>query len=325
MRRLGRWLGRLLVAVGVLVAVAVVLPREMVERSPIAADLADPEAYLATREAAFDDIIPGTEARIIWAGEDGARTDLVLLYLHGFSATSEEIRPVPDLVAEGLGANLVYARLPGHGRDGDAMAEPRAGDWVDDATAMLQVARAVGERVVIIGTSTGGTLAAYAATDADMAADIAGIIFVSPNFELANPAGAMLEWPLARVWLPLVAGRERSFEPVNEDHAAFWTEAYPTVATVTLGTLMRETRGRDVTATDIPALFLFSDADQVVSAAATRAVAERWGGAVTLAPQDLPAEGADPFNHVIAGDILSPAMTEPIADLMTDWIIATLP
>lgn len=66
----------------------------------------DLDAYLAASEAAFDDIIPGTEKRIVWAGEPGARTDTVILYLHGFSATSEEIRPVPDQVAANLGANL---------------------------------------------------------------------------------------------------------------------------------------------------------------------------------------------------------------------------
>lgn len=326
MRRLGWWLGRLLLVILVVSAIIFVLPREGVTRGAVATvDVNDPAAWLASREAQLPDIVPGTEARIVWAGENGAATDLVLLYLHGFSATSEEIRPVPDLVAEALGANLVYARLPGHGRDGDAMAEPRAGDWVDDTGVMLDVARAVGEQVVIIGTSTGGTLAAYAATDAEMAEGIAGIIFVSPNFELANPAGAMLEWPLARIWVPWIAGADREFETVNEDHADYWTEAYPTVATVTLGTLMRDVRGRDFSATDIPALFLFSDADRVVSASATRAVAARWGGPTTLSPQDLPEDGVDPFNHVIAGGVLSPAMTQSVTDQIVDWLEATLP
>lgn len=282
----------------------------------------DPEAFLAAREGAVEDLRPGAAARIVWAGEAGQRSDLVILYLHGFSAGPEEIRPVPDYVAAALGANLVFARLSGHGRDGPAMAEPRAGDWVADAALFLDIARALGDRVVIIGTSTGGTLAAHAAFDPAMAADVAGIVFVSPNFVLADPLGALLQWPLARHWVPWVAGAERRFEPLNPGQAAHWTTQYPTVATVTLGTLMRHVNARDPAATDVPALFVFSDADQVVSAEATRAMAARWGGPVTLAPQTLPRTGADPGAHVIAGDIMSPAMTAPVTARIVDWITA---
>jgi alpha-beta hydrolase superfamily lysophospholipase len=226
---------------------------------------------------------------------------------------------VPDDVARALGANLVFARLSGHGRDGAAMAVPRAGDWLDDAALFLEIARRVGERVIVIGTSTGGTLAAWAATDPAMARDVAGVVFVAPNFALANPAGVLLEWPYARAWGPLVAGAERSFEPMNEGQAAHWTTRYPIGAAVTLGTLLREMRGRDLGQAAVPALVLFSDADQVVSAQATRAAMAGWGGPVDLVALEMPAQGADPFAHVIAGDIMSPAMTAPVTARILEW------
>lgn len=300
-------------------------PRELVERGAVAdLDVSDPSGWLAAREAQFDDIIDGTQARIIWAGEDGARTDIVVLNLHGFSATSEEIRPVPDRVAEAMGANLIFARLPGHGRTGDAMAEPRAGDWLDDTATMLRVARAIGDRVVIIGTSTGATLASWAATEPAMAQDVAAMVMISPNYELANPAGVVLEWPLARMWGPWVAGAERQFEPINDGHATYWTTTYPTAATVTLGTLLRETRARDYSSVSIPALFLFADTDQVISAPAARDFAARWGGSTMLIPVAVPEDGGDPFNHVIAGDILSPALTDRVVEDVTGWLRETL-
>ena len=68
--------------------------------------------YLEKREARFEDIVEGVEKRVVWAGERGARTDWAVVYLHGFSGSSEEIRPVPDEVAAALGANLFYR---GHG------------------------------------------------------------------------------------------------------------------------------------------------------------------------------------------------------------------
>lgn len=321
MRRVGRWLGRaglvLIILVGGVLAVG---PREPVERSgAFAGDLSDPAAYLAAREAAFDDITPGTEARIVWAGIPGLRTPLSVLYLHGFSATSEEIRPVPDEVAARLGANLVFSRLSGHGRGGAAMAEASAGDWIDDTAEALAVARAVGDRVLVIGTSTGATLAAIAATEPDMAEGVAGMVMISANFELANPAGVLLEWPLARVWIPWLVGADRGFEAINEGHATYWTTAYPTVATIPLAAVMREARARDYSAVTVPLLSIYSAEDRVISPEAARAFAEGWGGPVTLAPQTLPEAGADPFRHVIAGDILSPAMTGTVVAQILDW------
>lgn len=318
MLRLLRGIGWLVGVTASLALLVWLLPREGVEIPP-AATFTDPVVAIAAREGAHDDIRPGAEARIVWAGETGAATETVVLYLHGFSASPEEIRPVPDHVAEALGANLVFARLSGHGRTGPAMAEPRAGDWVADTALFLEIARSIGDRVLVIGTSTGGTLAAWAMTDAEMSEDVAGVVFVSPNFAIVNRAAVLLELPFARAWVPLVAGRERSFEPLNEGQAAHWTTAYPTQAGVALGTLLRAMRSRDLAAARQPALFLFSDADRVVRAEATRAAAEAWGGPVTLVPQTLPEDGADPFHHVIAGDILSPAMTAPITQAILDW------
>lgn len=316
--RVLRVLSSLIGVVATLMLIFWLLPRERVAMGTLPV-IDDPASYLAAREGAFEDIRPGNAARIAWAGAAGAVTPLSILYLHGFSAGPAEIRPVPDDVARALGANLVFARLSGHGRDGAAMAEPRAGDWLEDTALFLEVARAVGERVIVIGTSTGGTLAAWAMTEPDMARDVAGVVFVAPNFALANPAGVLLEWPYARAWGPLVAGAERSFEPMNDGQAAHWTTRYPIGAAVTLGTLLREMRGRDLGQAMQPALVVFSDADQVVSAQATRDAMSGWGGPVTLAVLEMPAEGADPFAHVIAGEIMSPAMTAPVTARILYW------
>ncbi|MBK5939625.1 alpha/beta hydrolase [Halochromatium roseum] len=320
----------LIVGLVTLVAAALVLalvlgPRDQIVRgSAVAIDGRAVAEILAAREAAFDDITPGAEARVIWAGQPEVQTPLSILYLHGFSASSEEIRPVPDRVAEALGANLIFARLTGHGRDGDALAAAQAGDWVDDAALFIALARKAGERVLIIGTSAGGTLATYAATEPEMAKDVAGLVLISPSFQVANPAGVLMELGFARHYLPYLVGPESGFEPSSDQHARYWTTRYGSDALISLGTLMRETRARNVAALDLPVLVLFSDADQVVSAAATRKILLRWGGPVTLALQELPQEGVHPNNHVIAGDILSPAMTEPVVQTILNWVADSL-
>ena len=323
-----KFIGRVFLALIALVVLVVGLvalgPRERIERGAAVAAMQGVEATIAAREAAFDDITPGAEARVIWATEPETRTPLSILYLHGFSATSEEIRPVPDNLAEALGANLIFARLTGHGQTGAALGAAQAGQWVDDAALFLDLARAAGERVLVIGTSTGATLAAYAAADPDMGRDMAGIVMVSPNFRVANRAGVLMELAFARAYVPYLVGEERGFEPLNDWQARYWTTRYGSGALTSLGTLMRETRAQDFGAVSVPVLAIFSEQDRVVSAVATREILGGWGGPVQLAPQTLPAEGVDPYFHVIAGDILSPAMTGPVTDLILDWVSDTL-
>ncbi|RBI82964.1 alpha/beta hydrolase [Rhodosalinus halophilus] len=281
----------------------------------------DLDAYFAAQEARFDDITPGVEKRVVWAGAHGATTPLSILYVHGFSATSEEIRPVPDRVAERLGANLVYTRLTGHGRDGPAMAEAEAADWMEDIAEGLAAARAAGGRVVVMATSTGASLATLALADPAMSRDVAAAVLISPNFGVNNALAPILTWPAARVWLPWVAGETRGFEPVNARQARYWTTRYPVEAVVPMAATVKAARRLDHARIGVPALFWFSEADAVVRAEATRAVADGWG-AETRLREVTPGPGDDPAAHVLAGDILSPGLTEAAVDEMTAWLRA---
>lgn len=321
MRAFGKWLGRLLLALLVLAGVAWLLaPVEQVEMvepfddSDLPIDL---EKWLEESEAAFPDLLPEVAKEIVWAGAPGARTPLAVVYIHGFSATSGELRPVPDRVAQALGANLYFARLAGHGRGPAAMAEPTAADWRRDAAEALAIGRRLGDAVIVIATSTGGTLAALAMTDAAQAHAVKGVVFVSPNFRMANPAAGLLTLPFARVWGPWIAGAERAFQPKNDGHGRFWTTRYPTVATVPLGALVQEAWRADYGQVITPALFYFTDSDPVVSARATRDIADRWGGPRAVVAVTMP-EGDD--LHVIAGDILSPANTPRAVDTILAWV-----
>lgn len=279
----------------------------------------DLSAWLAEREAVFGDITPGAEKRIIWAGAPGEPTEWAVIYLHGFSATSEETRPLPDLVAEGLGANLFYTRLAGHGRDGAALGAASGEDWVLDLDEALAIGRRIGRRVLILSNSTGGTLATIAATDPDRAQGLAGVVLMSPNYRLADRvAQFLLDGPFVERWGALVAGSTHSFTPRSPDQARWWTTSYPVEALYALGALMRSTRALDPAAAQVPALFILSGRDRVVDEAAAAAVAAAWGAPattlhVTLTPQD------DPQGHVIAGRILSPDQTETVAQAILDW------
>ena len=121
----------------------------------------DPQAYVAKVEAAVPGIRDGLEKEIVWANPMvHAKTPLSIVYIHGFSASKGEVRPLPDDVADLLDANLFYTRLTGHGQDGAAMTQGSVNAWINDYEEALAIGRAIGDKVIVISTSTGGSLAA---------------------------------------------------------------------------------------------------------------------------------------------------------------------
>ena len=325
---MGRARMPLIVVTVLLVALAALFvlgPREPVDlavRVDEASIAADPLAYLAEREAAVPDLRPEMAKEIVWAfPRTRAKTPLAIVYVHGFSATKEELRPVPDLVAEALGANLFLTRLAGHGADGAAMATASVNDWINDMAEALAVAETLGERTVVIGTSTGATLAALAATEPALRERIDALVQVSPNYRLRNRLAFVLDLPFAEWIAPTLGGAERSFETLNERHARNWTTSYPTVATLPMAALLRETGSRTFEAIETPTLFVFDENDAVVDHAATREIAGRWGRATGARVNiELVADSGDPNRHVLAGDSLSPSTTERVARLIAAWI-----
>ncbi|MFQ5623907.1 MAG: alpha/beta hydrolase [Paracoccaceae bacterium] len=277
------------------------------------------DGYLQAAEAAFPDIIEGAEKRVVWADPaTKERTELAVIYLHGFSATSEELRPVPDRVAAAVGANLYFVRFAGHGRGGEALAEPSMNDWINDLAEAMAIGRRIGDRILIVGTSTGGTLAAYAAMDGRINAGLAGVVLVSPNFGLRAAGSGFLNMPYAQRLLPYLAGDTRTWEPVSDAQGRWWTTKYPTVALLPMAALVKFTAGLRFGAARVPALFLVSDEDTVISVPAVRAVAGKWGGRSELVALEL-GPGDDPARHVLAGDILSPGQTDAVVERIVEW------
>jgi len=279
----------------------------------------DPVAYLEEQEGFFDDIRDGAQKEIIWAGSKGAKTPLSIIYIHGFSASKQELRPVPDRIAESLGANLYFTRLTGHGRTGEAMAQATANDWLNDVAQAIAIGRRIGERVIIIATSQGGTMTAMSSMDFELMTDVAGIVFVSPNFRIKTRGSFVLTTPFSRSWVPMVMGEERSFEPSNEQHGIWWTTRYPTKALFPVAAAVEAAYSLPYDMVQTPALFFVSDKDEVVSAKAVREVEALWGGPSEVVALELSASD-DPVFHVIAGDILSPSQNDPMVEKVLDWI-----
>ena len=277
----------------------------------------DLDQHLATSEAAYSDLIPGTEKTIIWAGEPGQKTPLSIIYLHGFSATRQETAPLAEEVAAHLGANLYYNRFKGHGRSGEALAEATVNDWLNDANEALEIGRRLGDKVIILATSTGGSAATWLVAQPENE-DVHALVLISPNFEPANSTSKILSWPWGEQLANLIIGRERSWEPSNELHGRYWTNSYPTKALLPMMGLVELAQTADIQNVHTPLMLVYSPNDQVVSPAASEAAFTRYG-----APNKeiLAIEQSDnPSNHVIAGNIRSPGTNAEIRDAIISFL-----
>ncbi|WP_421873253.1 alpha/beta hydrolase [Pararhizobium sp.] len=287
--------------------------------APGSADEVD--AYLTARESAYPDIRPGLAKEVVWANPASRqKTPLAIVYIHGFSASKGEVRPLPDLVARALGANLFYTRLNGHGRSGDAMAQASVALWQDDMREALDIAGLIGSSTLIIATSTGATLATLALSQKLLAARVKAAVFLAPNFRIKGRAAFLLTAPFAGLSARLILGRQRSFLPVNALHAAYWTTDYPVLSLLPVASLVKQARALRFETIRTPALFIQSAGDQVVDARQTSTVAARWGCSVTMLD---PGAIGDPHGHVVAGDALSPETTDRLAADIIDWFNKT--
>jgi pimeloyl-ACP methyl ester carboxylesterase len=164
-------------------------------QTTLPASLTELENQINSEEMAVKGIRPDNQARIVWA--DTARkekTKIAFLYLHGFSASQAEGDPVHKDLAKNYNANLYLARLAEHGIDnGDStMINLTADNHYASAEKALAIAEKLGDEVIVIGTSAGGTLTLFLASRHP---EIKAIILYSPGVALYDKTALILNKP----------------------------------------------------------------------------------------------------------------------------------
>jgi esterase/lipase len=279
----------------------------------------DIDTWLMAREAEVPDLKPGEAASILWSDPDNhGVTPIAVVYLHGFSADRHEVEPLVSDVARDLSANAYFARLTGHGGGAHAMGEATTADWSADAARAVAVGGRIGERVDLVGTSTGGTLALWAAAQPEARERLAALVLISPNLGLRDPAAPILTWPWGAQIARLVVGPERCFEPATPEQERHWTVCYPTQALLPMMALVARVRAMDLTLLRDPTLLVYSTDDRVVDPMKTERALDRLGG---TGPSVYRVQGSgDPEAHVIAGAIMSPGTTDEVRERIVAFL-----
>jgi len=158
--------------------------------------LEDLSHWVEEKNAAVPNIKEDNETKIVFADSIPKKTPYAIVYLHGFSGSAEDAAPVHEEVAKALGANLYLPRLYDHGLEGEEGLSSYTGERsLDSAREALAVGKVLGEKVILMGTSTGCTLALSLAA---FHPDLAALVLYAPNIRIAHPLDfvATLPWGL---------------------------------------------------------------------------------------------------------------------------------
>ena len=184
---------------------------------------------------------PDNEARIIWADDSSkARTRYAVVYLHGFTASQEEGDPVHLNFARHIGANLYLSRLSEHGLQGEnPLMKMTATSLWESAKDAYAIAKKLGDSVIIMGTSTGGTLALMLA--AEQYPEIAGLMLLSPNIEINESLAFLLNNPWGlQIARYVKKGETMAAKDTTAIYRRYWNSPYRIEGVVELQQLLED-------------------------------------------------------------------------------------
>lgn len=308
MKKILLWTASLVTLLGVGYAIGPDVPDAVLDPTlpTVTQNLTELEAEINRSEAAVPDLKPDNEARIVWADTSSKqKTRYSIVYIHGFGASWAEGDPVHKNLAKRYGANLYLARMHDAGiSDPDAFDDLTPENFVAGAKRALAIGEALGDSVIVIGTSAGGLLTVYLAATHP---EIKGIVLYSPCMAVYNSTLKLVTQPWGRQILTSAAGEHR----VNEDESErsqYWLKSYSSNGLMTLQQTMDAVSRPEVYEKIKMPVFLGyyykndKEQDQVVSVPAMQEMFPLLG-----TPDSLKVERAFPESgdHVIASHFTS--------------------
>ncbi len=265
------------------------------------------EKYISQQESQHK-IKPNNEARIVWANDSlKQKTEYAIVYLHGFSASQEEGNPVHRNVAKQFGCNLYLSRLSQHGIDTtDALYNMTADNLWESAKQAYAIGKQLGKKVILMGTSTGSTLALQLAAAYP---EIAGLILYSPNIAI-NDSNA---WLLNNPWGLQIARLVKKSDLItaknnSPEYKKYWNYQYRLEATVQLEELLETAMNTSTFANvkqPLLTLYYYKDEQHQDAVVKVAAMKEMMAGLGTPANQKKMVAIPEAGNHVLASPIQS--------------------
>ena len=279
------------------------------------------EQYVAAIENVHR-LKPGNSAEIIWNDSLHTKTPYAIVYLHGFSASREEGSPVHTNIARRFGCNLYLSRLSQHGIDTvDALVHLTAENLWESAKQALAIGKQLGDKVILMGTSTGGSLALQLAATYP---DVAALVLLSPNIEINDANARLLNNPWGLQIARMVIGGNYNVAKNNTPlYRQFWNKQYRLEAAVQLEEYLEDAMNKETFSKihqPVLSLYYYKDEqhqDPVVRVSAIKTMMDELATPASFKQQKAMPKAE---NHVLGSYILSkdvPAVENEIADFLT--------
>jgi len=274
--------------------------------------------YLAERESTYK-LKEGTEAKIIWHSQDGpSQTEYAIVYLHGFRASHPEGDPVHRTIAEKFGYNLFLSRMQEHGIEAQyPLLDLTVEKLLQSARFAFEIGKRIGKKVIVMGTSTGGSLALWLASQPAFAKHISSLVLYSPLIRFHGIKEHLLTNAGTRSLLQLVPGKKYLIKTKGMTYAEerIWNRNYALQGALQLGSFiqkyMNDSLFRKV---DLPTFIGYyyknrKQQDTVVSVSAIKKMAEILDSRTGLVQTMNFTEAK---SHVICSSLLSNAVSDVI-------------
>ena len=279
------------------------------------------ESYIDEKEAELN-IRPDNESRIFWTNDSlKERTDYCLLYLHGFSASWYEGYPANVEFARHFGMNAYMPRLASHGLETeDALIDMTPDNLWESAKEALMVARSLGKKVIIMSTSTGGTLGLQLAADFPEYVD--GLILYSPNIRINNSAAFLLSKPWGlQIGRKVTGGNYRvTNEDFDSKDCQYWYCKYRMEAVVYLQQLVEATMNKSTFNRVTTPVFLgyyYKDDDNQDETVKVDAMMKMFDQLGTPIERKVKMAFPEAGDHVIACELTSGSVDEVIRETIS--------
>lgn len=235
-----KWFG---FSLGVLILIYFLGPKPATPRYstnlPVVPDSNAVEQYVTSLESKLP-LRPDNQARIIWYNDSlKNKTEYSIVYLHGFSASQKEGDPVHFSIAKYFGCNLYLSRLHEHGikTDQPLLNYTAQGVW-ESAKQAFAIGKRLGKKVILMGTSTGATLALKLAAEYP---EIAGLILYSPNIAINDPLAWVANNPWGLQVAQLAKGKYNTSRDTSKLYSTYWYKRYRMEGVVQMQELLEST------------------------------------------------------------------------------------
>jgi esterase/lipase len=122
------------------------------------------------------------------------------LLIHGLTDSPYSMKDLAKAIFDS-GMNVVAIRLSGHGTRPEDLHSVKIGDWIDDTRYGVELASRLGDKVVLVGYSTGGVLATIAVQKKIVpAARLSGLVLLAPAFDIGAKASLTCLLPNFWAW-----------------------------------------------------------------------------------------------------------------------------